>query len=94
MYYQRIQKTYLRQRWPRKEIALLVSKQAGERTLVLLAIIGFLALLPLSIKLARRKILKRMRAELPSLRKDKVAYLTKLIYTYSSFRISYFVFAN
>src|SRR5215204_1677956 len=86
MYYQRIQKTYLRQRWPRK-VALLVSKQ--ERGLwFLLAIIGFLALLPLSISLARRKILPNDCTTQSSFLKDNQGYFYKVdLYLYSQFRI-------
>jgi hypothetical protein len=54
---------------------LIVSKQ--ERGLwFLLAIIGFLALLPLSIRLARQKIPKDC-SVLSSILKDKQAYLAK-----------------
>ena len=55
MYYQRIQKTYLRQRWPRKGIALLVSKQVGERTLVLVSYHRVLGLVAAINKLTKTK---------------------------------------
>jgi hypothetical protein len=55
MYYPRIQMSYLRQRWPRKRIALLVSKQAGERTLVLVGYHRVLGLVAAINKLSKTK---------------------------------------
>jgi hypothetical protein len=45
----------LRQRWPRKRIALLVSKQAGERTLVLVSYHRVLGLVAAINKLSKTK---------------------------------------
>jgi hypothetical protein len=85
VYYPRIQKTYLRQRWPRKRIALLVSKQAGERTPVLVSYHRVLGLVAAFNKLSKTKNLPNDCTAQSSFLKDNQGYFYKVdLYLYIS----------